>query len=92
MKKLLFSAALLFAAVLPSFSQRVAVLNGPSSIPCAYLMEENPEYDYEPFASAQLALPKLIKGNLHRKQGGGPLSWNLRKRKSFSHYKRQLIF
>lgn len=61
MKKLLFSAALLFAAVLPSFSQRVAVLNGPSSIPCAYLMEENPEYDYETFASAQLALPKLIK-------------------------------
>ena len=43
-------------------AQTIAVLNGPSAIPCAYLMEEKPEYNYLSCASAQIALPKLIKG------------------------------
>jgi len=44
------------------YAQTIAVLNGPSAIPCAYLMEENTEYEYLSCASAQVALPKLIKG------------------------------
>ena len=52
----------LFICLLPLPAQTVAILNGPSSIPCAYLMEENQEYDFFPCASAQIALPKLIKG------------------------------
>lgn len=43
-------------------AQTIAILNGPSSIPCAYIIEENPEYDFLNCASAQIALPKLIKG------------------------------
>ncbi len=43
-------------------AQTIAVLNGPSAIPCSYLMEEKPEYNYLSCASAQIALPKLIKG------------------------------
>lgn len=52
----------LFLCISTFYAQKVAVLNGPSSIPCAFLMEENSEFDYEICASAQIALPKLIKG------------------------------
>ncbi len=62
MKKYTCIFLYLLLCILPMFSQKIAVLNGPSSIPCAYLMEENPEYDFEVCASAQIALPKLIKG------------------------------
>ncbi|MBP5175366.1 MAG: ABC transporter substrate-binding protein [Treponema sp.] len=63
MKKI--SAALvlfLLVSVCPILAQTVAYLNGPSAIPVAYLMEENSEYDFLSCASAQIALPKLIKG------------------------------
>lgn len=65
MKK--FFPALIFSlltSVIPSAAQIIAVLNGPSAIPLAYIMEENVgnEYDFLSCASAQIALPKLIKG------------------------------
>lgn len=61
MKKNIF--AIFISFMLFSLSaQTIAVLNGPSAIPCAYLMEEKPEYNYLSCASAQIALPKLIKG------------------------------
>ncbi|MCR5723802.1 MAG: ABC transporter substrate-binding protein [Treponema sp.] len=48
---------------------RVGVLNGPSGIPAAYLIENAPDLGpaqavFEVFASAQTELPKLIKGEL----------------------------
>ncbi len=50
------------------FAQKVGVLNGPSGIPCAYLMEEtekgNAKYEFEKFASAQTELPKIMKGEI----------------------------
>lgn len=61
MKKNIF-AILIFFMISCLSAQTIAVLNGPSAIPCAYLMEENPEYNYLSCASAQIALPKLIKG------------------------------
>lgn len=39
----------------------VGVLNGPSCIPAAYLMEKSPEFNYEKFADPQALLPKLLK-------------------------------
>ncbi len=61
MKKNIF--AIFISFMLFSLSaQTIAVLNGPSAIPCSYLMEEKPEYNYLSCASAQIALPKLIKG------------------------------
>ena len=61
MKKIILSI-FLFAISFSVFAQTVAVLSGPSSIPVAYLMEENTEYEYLNCATAQIALPKLIKG------------------------------
>ena len=61
MKKNIF-AILIFFMISCLSAQTIAVLNGPSAIPCAYLMEEKPEYNYLSCASAQIALPKLIKG------------------------------
>lgn len=46
------------------FAQKVGVLNGPSGIPCAYLMEKSTDYTFETFASAQTELPKLINGEI----------------------------
>lgn len=48
---------------------KIGVLNGPSGVPMAYLMEngsesENIEFEFEKFASAQMELPKLLKGEL----------------------------
>jgi len=40
---------------------RVGVLNGPSSIPAAWLMENYSEADFSKFADPQALLPKLIK-------------------------------
>jgi len=63
MKKNIF--AFFFIALLAAsnfYAQTIAILNGPSAIPCAYLMEEETEYEYLSCASAQTALPKLIKG------------------------------
>ena len=63
MKKIfLITVTSLIFSVFQLSAQKIAYLNGPSAIPCAYLMEENPEYEYLSCASAQVALPKLIKG------------------------------
>lgn len=47
-----------------AFSQKVAVLTGPSGIPCAKLMDSETELQFEVFPSAQNLLPKLIKGEV----------------------------
>ena len=64
MKKLIiFITACIFS--LSVFAQsaksiRVGLLNGPTCIPSAYMME-NTDYDFEVFADPQALLPKLIK-------------------------------
>lgn len=67
MKKLVFLAAALFNFSL-FFAQeiRVGVLNGPSCIPAAYMMENNKNINgadvyFEKFADPQTLLPKLLK-------------------------------
>ena len=62
-------AAVIFAALSSAiFAQKVGVLNGPSGIPCAYLMEQaengGSKCEFEKFASAQNELPKLMKGEI----------------------------
>ena len=63
-----FLTAVLFSVAAAAFAQKVGVLNGPSGIPCAHLMEaaENGKnaYSFEKFASAQNELPKLVKGEI----------------------------
>lgn len=63
MKKILSTLALLLVTA-SVFAQKIGVLNGPSGIPCAYLMENSKKYEFETFASAQAELPKLIKGEI----------------------------
>lgn len=67
MKRIVLSLLLIFSAA-AAFSQRVGVLNGPSGIPCAYLMENTASgknrLEFENFASAQTELPKLVKGEI----------------------------
>ncbi|MBQ4236706.1 MAG: ABC transporter substrate-binding protein [Treponema sp.] len=60
----IFAAICMFFGLQSISAQKIAVLNGPSSIPCAYIMEENQEYEFMNCASAQIELPKLIKGEL----------------------------
>lgn len=40
---------------------RVGLLNGPTCIPAAYLIENNTDATYEKFADPQVLLPKMIK-------------------------------
>lgn len=63
MKKLTFIISLLFISVaLFSQSIRVGLLNGPTCIPAAYLIENASEkYSFETFADPQALLPKLVK-------------------------------
>lgn len=56
----------LFLLIQNAFSQqaekvRVGVLNGPSSIPAAWLMENNKSIEFSKYADPQALLPKLIK-------------------------------
>lgn len=51
------------------YTVRVGILNGPSCIPCAYLMENAKTYDdtnltFETFATPQALLPKMIKNEI----------------------------
>lgn len=67
---------LAFALALTCFSSfaspkqvRAGVLNGPSAIPCAYLIENKDSFGiknltFENFTSAQTELPKLLKGEI----------------------------
>ena len=67
---------LAFAFALACFSAfaapkqvRAGVLNGPSGIPCAYLIENKDSFGiknltFENFTSAQTELPKLLKGEI----------------------------
>ncbi len=53
------------SVLVPGIAQKVGVLNGPSGIPCAYLMEKvSKGRSFEVFATAQTELPKLINGEL----------------------------
>lgn len=60
-KNILFS--IIFSLTSLVFAQKIGILNGPSSIPCVYLME-NSNYEFEKFASAQNELPSLVKGEI----------------------------
>lgn len=64
---LLASAASLSAV--ENQTVRLGILNGPSGIPCAYLIENKDKLSvqnlsFETFASAQTELPKLLKGEI----------------------------
>lgn len=72
-KKIFLSALVFTGAVFFSFAApkqvRVGVLNGPSSVPCAYLMENKDNsgiknLSFENFTSAQTELPKLLKNEI----------------------------
>ncbi len=63
MKKTVLISILFLTGIL-TFAQKIGVLNGPSGIPCAYLMENSKGLEFENFASAQMELPKLIKGEI----------------------------
>ena len=62
MKKLFFSlvAGLLLCADVCAQQLRLGVLNGPSCIPAAYLLDES----VEKFADPQALLPKMLKGEI----------------------------
>lgn len=65
----LFLLIAIFAGKVFSENIRTGVLNGPSGIPMAYVMENIPELNgkkvtYETYAAANQLLPKLIKGEL----------------------------
>lgn len=40
---------------------RVGILNGPTCVPAAYLIDKNADYTFEQFADPQALLPKMIK-------------------------------
>lgn len=42
----------------------IGILNGPSAIPAAYIIENNPEFSFQLFSGADSELPKLVKGEL----------------------------
>lgn len=60
---------LAFSAFAAPKQVKVGVLNGPSGIPCAYLIENKDNFgiknlNFENFTSAQTELPKLLKGEI----------------------------
>lgn len=65
-KSILLTSLFLLSTSL--FAQTIGVLNGPSGLTCAKLMEnveqKSAKYSFEKFASAQTELPKLIKGEI----------------------------
>lgn len=72
-RKLAFAFALAcvssFAVFAAPKQVRAGVLNGPSGIPCAYLIENKDSFGiknltFENFTSAQTELPKLLKGEI----------------------------
>ena len=65
MKQKFFFSILLSILSISLFAQttqlRVGLLNGPTCVPAAYLMENHTEISYEQFADPQTLLPKMIK-------------------------------
>ena len=72
MKKKILTCLIFAAVILPIFSEqkiRVGVLNGPSCIPAAYMMENDRiinevPVSYEKYADVQALLPKILKGEI----------------------------
>lgn len=42
----------------------VGILNGPSAVPAAYIIENSSDYDFQIFSGADLEVPKLLKGEM----------------------------
>ena len=65
MKKIIFVSLVISLISLNLFAQdvkiRVGLLNGPTCIPAAYMIENNKNATYEKFADPQALLPKMIK-------------------------------
>ena len=57
----LFLFVLMFSNTVFAAELRVGVLNGPTCIPAAYLMENEKSISFESFADPQALLPKMIK-------------------------------
>ncbi len=65
MKRIITVAiSLLITAVAFCEPLRIGVLNGPTCIPAAYLMENNVSANFETFADPQALLPKMIKNEI----------------------------
>lgn len=67
MKKTLLAMVLSFLSI-GVFSQelKIGLLNGPSAIPAAYIIEENDktDFDFQIFSGADTEIPKLLKGEI----------------------------
>lgn len=42
----------------------IGILNGPSAVPAAYLIENSSDYEFQIFSGADLEVPKLLKGEI----------------------------
>lgn len=71
--KKILTVSVILTSVFSTFAKqkqvRIGILNGPSAIPCAYLIENKNSSEvknlaFENFASVQTELPKLLKGEL----------------------------
>ncbi len=65
MKRNLLISSLLFIFSISLFAQaaqvRVGILNGPTCVPAAYMIDKNTAFTFEQFADPQALLPKMIK-------------------------------
>ena len=64
MKKTFLFVSLIFVCFnlfAQSEKLRVGILNGPTCVPAAYLIDKNTDYTFEQFADPQALLPKMIK-------------------------------
>ena len=65
MKRNLLISSLLFIFSISLFAQaaqvRVGILNGPTCVPAAYMLDKNTAFTFEQFADPQALLPKMIK-------------------------------
>ena len=64
MKKTFLFVSLIFVCFnlfAQSEKLRVGILNGPTCVPAAYLIDKNADYTFEQFADPQALLPKMIK-------------------------------
>lgn len=70
MKKIIYlTISIFFVYCLSAQKISIGILNGPSAIPAAFLIEEKKQYegynpDFQIFSSADLEIPKLLKGEI----------------------------
>ena len=65
-KGILFTSLFLLACTVFAAPLKIGILNGPSAVPAAKLIETNKEglWDFQIFSGADTELPKLLKGEI----------------------------